>query len=244
MHLSKLILNPRSKQARADLASPYQLHATLCWAFRKAERPTVGYTSSEQSVTGGERRRTVEPFLWRLEQGKAPQVLVQSGSQPDWNTLIQRFPDYFAQEPEAKLVPLEHLCVGQALRFRLRCNPTVTTLAKDGSGKKKRYGLYKLEDLLGEEKEGVWYPGWLERQAEKSGFGLKSFTVVRSEKMNVYKHDRQTKITLQSVLYEGHLKITDLETFKHTLRDGLGHAKALGFGLLSIARTPSPTGRG
>ncbi|MEW5935922.1 MAG: type I-E CRISPR-associated protein Cas6/Cse3/CasE, partial [Bacillota bacterium] len=38
------------------------------------------------------------------------------------------------------------------------------------------------------------------------------------------------------VLYEGHLKITDLEVFKRTLATGLGHAKALGFGLLSIAK--------
>ena len=225
MFLSRLILDLTYRQARADLASPYQLHATLCRAI-------------------AEENQTPPRFLWRVEEDKTPTVLVQSGSQPNWEKLTLRFPSYFAKAPEAKLISLEHLCVGQALRFRLRCNPTVTTLAKDGSGKKKRYGLYKLEDLLGEEKEGVWYPGWLERQAEKSGFGLKSFTVVRSEKMNVYKHDRQTKITLQSVLYEGHLKITDLETFKHTLRDGLGHAKALGFGLLSIAKTPSPTGRG
>jgi CRISPR system Cascade subunit CasE len=41
---------------------------------------------------------------------------------------------------------------------------------------------------------------------------------------------------LQSVLYEGHLKIADLEAFQQTLAAGLGHAKALGFGLLSIGK--------
>jgi len=234
MHLSKLVPDLRSKQARTDLASPYQLHATLCWAFRKSEPPAEGQ--------GEERGKTVEPFLWRLEVGKTPTVLIQSAVRPDWDKLAQRFPNYFQSPPESKLLPLEHLQSGQVLRFRLKCNPTITTQAKDGSigkdgkPKKKRYGLYKLEDLIGEEIEGVWKPGWLERQAEKSGFKLMDFMVVQSEKLTLYKHDRSSEITLQAVLYEGHLRITDLETFKRTLATGLGHAKALGFGLLSIAK--------
>lgn len=223
MYLSQLRLDRGHKQARQDLANPYQLHATLCRAFApEDQRPPR--------------------FLWRLEQGKTPRVLIQSAQVPDWQVLQERFPGYFAQSPESKPIPLEHLQPAQTLRFRLRCNPTITTMAKDGSigkdgkPKKKRYGLYKLEDLVGEEIEGVWKPGWLERQAEKSGFKLMDFMVVQSEKLTLYKHDRSSKITLQAVLYEGHLKITDLETFKRTLATGLGHAKALGFGLLSIAK--------
>lgn len=223
MYLSRLQLDPRSKQARTDLANPYQLHATLCRAFAAEDQ-------------------TPPRFLWRLEEGKNPVVLVQSATEPDWNKLAQRFPGYFQEPPKTGQLPLEHLQPNQTLRFRLRCNPTITTVAKDGSigkdgkPKKKRYGLYKLEDLVGEEIEGVWKPGWLERQAEKSGFKLMDFMVVQSEKLTLYKHDRSSKITLQSVLYEGHLKITDLEAFKRTLATGLGHAKALGFGLLSIAK--------
>jgi CRISPR system Cascade subunit CasE len=219
VYLSKLLLDVRSKQARADLASPYQLHATLCRAFADQDQ-------------------TPPRFLWRTEEGKNPVVLVQSADEPDWGKLAQRFPGYFRELPKTGQLPLEHLRPAQILRFRLKCNPTITTLAKDGSGKKKRYGLHKLEDLIGfETAEGGWKPGWLERQAQKSGFTPMGFMVAQSEKLTLYKHDRSSKITLQSVLYEGHLKITDLEAFKQTLRDGLGHAKALGFGLLSIAKT-------
>lgn len=223
MYLSRLQLDPRSKQARTDLANPYELHATLCRAFAAEDQ-------------------TPPRFLWRLEEGKNPVVLVQSATKPDWDKLAQRFPGYFQEPPKTGQLPLEHLQLGQVLRFRLKCNPTITTQAKDGSldkngkPKKKRYGLYKLEDLVGEEIEGVWKPGWLERQAEKSGFKLMDFMVVQSEKLTLYKHDSSSKITLQSVLYEGHLKIADLDTFKKTLEHGLGHAKALGFGLLSIAK--------
>mgnify|MGYP002136949035 FL=1 len=33
MFLSKLILNPKSREARRDLANPYDLHRTLARAF-------------------------------------------------------------------------------------------------------------------------------------------------------------------------------------------------------------------
>jgi CRISPR system Cascade subunit CasE len=212
VYLSKLLLDVRFKQARVDLASPYQLHATLCWAFRKADRPAEGL--SEQ------RGRTVEPFLWRLEEGKTPQVLVQSSTSPNWETLVGRFPGYFQGSPEAKPLPLEHLQPTQTLRFRLRANPTVT---KGG----KRHGLKEVEEQL----------EWLHRQGQKGGFAVLGAMVVQSERVKIYKHAGGNPIVVQSVLYEGHLKITDLEPFKTTLRDGLGHAKALGFGLLSIVKT-------
>jgi len=223
VYLSRLQLDSRSKQARTDLANPYQLHATLCWAFGTEDQPPPR-------------------FLWRLEGGKSPHVLLQSVDMPNWELLTQRFPGYLAEPPKAGQLPLDHLRAGQALRFRLKCNPTITTVAKDGSldkdgnPRKKRYGLHKLEDLAGEEVGGVWKPGWLERQSFKGGFHLMGYMVAQSEKISLYKHDRTTKITLQSVLYEGHLKITDLSPFKKTLEVGLGHAKALGFGLLSIAK--------
>lgn len=215
MFLSKLLLNICSKQARTDLSNPYQLHATLCRAFARPEE-------------------TCPRFLWRLEE-KSPTVLVQSALEPHWERISERFPDYFAEPPQFKPIPLEHLQPGQVLRFRLKCNPTVTTRAKDGSqgedGKprKKRYGLYRMEDLLGEQ-------GWLARQAAKSGFALRGYMMVKSERISFPKPNSQHRITLQAALYEGYLEITDLERFKATLATGLGHAKAWGFGLLSIGK--------
>lgn len=212
MFLSKLILNPRSKQARTDLASPYQLHATLCHAF---QRP--------QECQGKERGETVEPFLWRLEEGKTSTVLVQSSTLPELEKLPQRFPSYFAQRPEAKPIPLDHLQPAQTLRFRLKANPTVTRQGK-------RHGLR-------EEKEQL---DWLHRQGAKSGFKVLGAMVAQSERVRMFKHAEASPITLQSVLYEGHLQISDLELFKRSLGAGLGHAKALGFGLLSIGPARSP----
>jgi CRISPR system Cascade subunit CasE len=221
MYLSQLQLNYRHKQVRTDLASPYQLHATLCRAFADEDQ-------------------TPPRFLWRLEENQTPIVLVQSADSANWEKLEQRYSGYFRETPKAGSLLLDHLQHSQILRFRLKANPTITTRDKNNptGDKKKRYGLYKLEDLVGEEKEGVWHPGWLERQAKKetSGFTLMGFTVAQNERIKTYKHKEGNPITLQSVLFEGHLKITDVPKFKHTLAQGIGHAKALGFGLLSIAK--------
>jgi CRISPR system Cascade subunit CasE len=209
VYLSRLQLDPRSKQARTDLASPYELHATLCHAFAGPNQ-------------------TPPRFLWRAEVGKIPIVLVQSAEMPDWEKLARRFPGYFAQPPASKPIPLEHLQPAQVLRVRLRANPTVTK--KDphnpASKKRKRHGLKTVEEQL----------EWLARQGARGGFSVLGAMVVQSERVRMYKHDGSGPIVLQSVLYEGHLKITDLEVFKRTLATGLGHAKALGFGLLSIAK--------
>lgn len=209
MYLSRLQLNPRSRQARTDLASPYELHATLCHAFAGPNQ-------------------TPPRFLWRTEVGKIPIVLVQSAGMPDWEKLAQRFPGYFAQPPASKPIPLEHLQPAHVLRFRLRANPTVTKKDPNNpdSKKRKRHGLKTLEEQL----------EWLHRQGAKGGFSVLGAMVAQSERVHMYKHDGSGPIVLQSVLYEGYLKITDLEAFKRTLATGLGHAKALGFGLLSIAK--------
>jgi len=207
MYLSQLHLDRSHAQARADLASPYQLHATLCRAL------------------AGEGQAPPR-FLWRLEAGRAPVVLVQSPRPPEWERLEQRYPGYLAQAPESKPMPLEHLQPGQVLRFRLRANPTVTRKDPQNPDKRKRHGLKSVEEQL----------EWLHRQGARGGFDLLGAMVVQSERVRMFKHTRDGEIVLWAVLYEGYLRVSDLEAFRRTLASGLGHAKALGFGLLSIGK--------
>ena len=71
MFLHRIYLDPRCREARRDLADPYQLHATLCRAF----------SSPDQRCPKNE-------FLWRVEaesdQIGRPHILVQSRSIPNW----------------------------------------------------------------------------------------------------------------------------------------------------------------
>lgn len=123
MFLSRLVLNPRHPAARRDLASPYELHATLYRAFADPMAARV---------------------LWRLESARRPVVLVQSLQTPDFGALGPwGSGEYLLEAPQTK--PLEPMLArlrpGQVLRFRLEANPTVTRQGK-------RHGLYRVEAQL------------------------------------------------------------------------------------------------
>lgn len=124
MFLSKLLLNPRSRQVQMELSHPYELHRTLLRAFPHHDQ-------------GGPGR-----VLYRVEHDRDANlitILVQSICPPKWSALSVSH-DYFYEPPQFKeFNPVFHL--GQMLRFRLRANPTVKR-------KGKLLGLLKQEDQL------------------------------------------------------------------------------------------------
>ena len=123
MYLSQLVLDPRHRQARRDLANRYDLHATLCWSFADP--------------------RQARP-LWRMEltrPGEPPCVLVQSLERPSWERLAERHRGYFIDHRCKALTLPERLAPDQRLRFRLEANPTVTRAGK-------RHGLWRLDEQL------------------------------------------------------------------------------------------------
>src|SRR5436309_1563961 len=105
--------NIRSRQARRDLAQPYEMHRTLLRAF-------------PGQVAGGPGR-----VLFRVDadhESGAATVLIQSAKQPDWSALTV---DWLVRPFEQK--PFEPVfAAGQRLVFRLRANPT----KKSGTGSK------------------------------------------------------------------------------------------------------------
>ena len=219
MFLSRLILNPRSRAVQRDLADPYQMHKTLSRGWPQ---------ESEYS-----RARV----LFRVEDSerRAPSVLVQSKTAPDWSFLESgeySHSDYVCDAPDAKEW-MPHLEAGRVLAFRLLANPTVK---RDG----KRCGLYLEDERL----------RWLERKAKSGGFAHLSVNV-RDEGRDVEKTApdgnatrlRQMQIRLGErdaafsvARFDGTLRVLDADAFRSALENGIGSAKGLGFGLLSVAR--------
>lgn len=122
MYLSRLLLNPRCRQVRRELAEPYEMHRTLLRAF------------PENMAAGGER------VLFRVDTERetgVPTVLVQSLTPPDWSGLTAGR-DYYLRPVETKEFD-PAFRAGQRLYFRLRANPTVK---REG----KRWGLYREEE--------------------------------------------------------------------------------------------------
>jgi CRISPR system Cascade subunit CasE len=218
--LHSVRLDPRCREARRDLADAYQMHATLSRAFHVAK----------EKCPPGE-------FLWRLEPTRSgqqrPQLLIQGKTVADWNRV--GLAGWLARaDPPLDLrarLQLDELRVGQKFRFRLRANPSVT---RDG----KRLGLLRREDQ----------EQWLVRKASLHGFGVSCCVGVdpagveasvdvhisQEQMMIARKHDGSS-IKLYSVLYDGILSVTDVDQFTSTLQMGIGHGKAFGLGLLSVA---------
>jgi CRISPR system Cascade subunit CasE len=227
MFLSKLILNSRSRQARRDLASPYEMHRTLWRAFPKHETGRI---------------------LFRVEAERCqsnPIVLVQSDLQPEWQRLDALGLDYLLTRPELKEFQ-PSIVAGQRLRFRLRANPTkkVGTPSREErlTGKKdngQRIALMRESDqvawLLHKGEEGGFrVPGdWREAT---SGAKQPNFRVdiVREGWFHCSKNGHADG-RFYAVRFDGLLEVTDPASFLKTVCAGVGTAKGFGFGLLSLA---------
>lgn len=155
-------------------------------------------------------------FLWRVEPEsiwREPVVLVQSSIEPDWSAFTAD--GYLKRPPEGKTLDPQTLIETDRLyRFRLFANPTITQ-------KGKRYGLHAEEQQT----------AWLERKAVKCGFVVETALVTSSDVV----HLRGDDICLQQACFEGVLRAKDANALQNALEQGIGSAKAFGFGLLSLS---------
>lgn len=241
MHYSRLLLNLQSSHVRRDLANDHEMHRTVMSAFCSLKLPKDGDQRQRQNADSGS-------ILWRVDHDPRRGIvmlIVQSDSAPDWEPLLKRYPGYVTPPPDSNLPPVSvmerHLSfkVGQRLKFRLRANPT-RKIKSDGRKNGQRLGLTTPDEQR----------AWLERKssdaAHTSGFRLLGFDPIpdpaaRQERVSLRTAEEQAVATVTqnrthiAVLFEGVLEVTDPEQFQHTLRAGIGSAKAFGFGLLSVA---------
>lgn len=228
MYLSRMILNPRDRRVRRDLADPGEMHRTLLHAFVPEAEPTAF--------------RARHGVLFRIEPraaGGTPVVLVQSVTEPDWSRLAA-LDTYFLhngeKNPDTKAVAghYDSLAEGQVLQFRLRANPTRkidTKTRPDGTKSNGKRVPLREPDALA---------AWLWRKGERGGFAPAGnpCTSVRAnpeQDVTARRDGNKSAMTFGSVLFEGRLRITDPEAFRRTLQTGVGPGKAFGFGLLSVA---------
>ena len=209
MYLSKLTFRNNSVKARRLIASPYQLHKAILRAFPDA-------------IDGGMGR-----VLFRVDhsgESDNSYLLVQSEKKPDWQK-AEWLLDCLADQPQTKPFQLNPR-KGQVFYFRLLANPTVKR-RKNDSLPSKRLGLLREEDQI----------AWLRSKAEKGGFSLLSCTATAKEMVKDIKENGAAvhRLTLLSVCFEGVLVVESTEKFLETMRSGIGSAKGLGFGLLSLA---------
>jgi len=158
-------------------------------------------------------------LLYRVEEGASnPVILVQSSTAPVWADAFSEF-DVLSYNPEVKQFTPVFQPEG-LFHFRLTANPTVTR-------NNKRFGLFREEDQL----------SWIQRQMKKSGCDLIECQVTRlglqrSGKYPVKDPHMHTHFGAQ---FDGTLKVVEPEKLAAAVQNGIGPAKAYGFGLLSLA---------
>lgn len=162
------------------------------------------------------------PFQFRVEQSKGTmtRILMQS-SIP---TVMEV--DHIRVVRQKQFVPI--FAQGQRMRFRLKSNPIKTI--KDERGRTNGKGEVKScrVPLIKEEEQIEW----LSRKL--SGVATLGEVAVRSRE-NIYfrKGNRPGKVV--SVTFEGVLNVDDSDAFTALFVSGIGPAKSLGCGMLSLA---------
>jgi len=220
VYLSRLKLNPLSREVVRDIADVSHLHRTVMRAFPKAP--------------ADENPRALYKVLYRLEMSYRTGMValyVQSRVQPAWDAL----PDGYVVEngvPEIDVKRVDHLYErieqGRRLRFRLRANPTrkIDTKTREEGG--RRHG--RRVPVRGEQAQCEW----LQRKGKQHGFAVVKVGITSSGAAQLSR-SLSTERTFQGVVFDGILVVTDSDRFKQALVDGIGPGKAFGFGLMSVA---------
>lgn len=240
MYLSYLLIETgndpdRPRPGRLWLGNRYRVHQRLCMAFPSASRKVEDvhflkpFVPNEFACGQVRVTRSMETgFLFRIDplaRGRA-MIVVQSAIEPDWEYGFHNAKHLLAASPAVK--PFEpRFSHGQTLRFRLEANPTRRLSKHSPDAKqesvKKRVPV-PTEKLV----------DWLLRRAVPGGFSLdKKATTIQPGYAYMSKNGKGQQ--LRSVRFDGSLCVTDPDSFRHSLVQGIGSGKAFGFGLLSVS---------
>lgn len=246
MYLSCLLIHVGSdpdhpRPGRLWLRNPYHVHQRLCMAFPSAERRSddeqfLKPFKPDDFACGQVHVNRAEEagFLFRIDPqpGGRAVVLVQSAIEPRWDYAFHNAGYLLAALPEVKTF---EPCFGegQRLPFRLLANPT-RRLSRHSTGPDgqpidandvgKRVPV-RDDQLI----------DWLVRRAEPWALIDKDCTTIQPGYVYVDKERNGQGQRLRSVRYDGILTVTNPDKLQLATVQGIGSAKAFGFGLLSVA---------
>lgn len=162
-------------------------------------------------------------FLTRLDDtGEHFRLLILS---PDPPTR----PDWCPSDQWQSKTINDHFFNHTAYQFSLLANPTVTRVVRDEKGNRKKNGrrepIVKREELI----------AWLQRKAQQHGFSLDTDTLKTVPRPRQQFLKKGSAGTHTATEFNGLLKVTDTTVFKQAATQGIGSAKAFGFGLLCLS---------
>ena len=206
MYLSRIKLDTSQTRTMQALSAPNIFHGEI-----------------EDAEKDGRTRK-----LWRLDDLRGEKyLLILSENQIDFSGTARQFGYDDSYESKDYDSLIERIKTGSKWNFRLKANPTVQKFSK------KRGRGRVLAHITTEFQEK-----WLKKQSEKNGFSLSEGEwLVTGSKWYVFNKNRNSniKVRLLAVTYEGILTVTDEDSFRKALVNGIGREKAYGLGMITVA---------
>lgn len=205
LHLTQILVSYEDAVRLLRIRDTYDWHQRVWQAF-------AGRDGAERD------------FLIRVDRKEeAYRVLMLSRTvpaKPDWCPTdcfgTKEIPDAFFSHPQ--------------YQFSLLANPTKKLRADNPDGSRKKNGrrvpLSTREDLV----------AWFQRKAEAGGFRVNPDSLRTIPRGREFFHkDARSHGTHTAVEFRGELTVTNPVVFRATVANGIGSAKAFGFGLLVLA---------
>ena len=219
MYLTRFHLDPRTPSGARYLCDPHRLHAAIYKAM-----PT-------QPVVLNDGARP----LWRVDSDDpaAPLLWVVSEERPQFDALADeagRSVEGCVYESKDYTPLLTRLKSGQVYAFRFAGNPVRSGRRSEESFRTQRFGHVTVAQQT----------RWFEARAEAHGYSLRrsatggrDVTVVGRRRTVFWRNGQRIVIVVSE--YMGHLEVVDAELARRALTRGIGHSRAYGCGLLTIA---------
>ncbi len=208
-HLTKLEVDHETAY-KAGLRDSYSWHQKIWQAFPGRDGEDRFFLTRLDEIDGGLRLLVLSP--------EAP-------VRPDW-----------CPEPCWHSKPIsESFFKHSTYRFSLVANPTRKVKTEKNPKNGRRVPLVSREDKVVDGKTVPGLLSWLARKGEQHGFTFdpdRTKTAPRPRQLFIKKGAAGTHTATE---FSGILTVTDPEKFHHAARNGVGSAKAFGFGMLCLS---------
>jgi CRISPR system Cascade subunit CasE len=239
-YLSRIYLNPQRQQARKLLINPQLLHSAV--------------------MAGIITQPVQERVLWRVDADKPlrPSLFVLTQSRPSWEHITEQAGWPSTDDPDDPQVLvrdyrplLDRLRTHDEFRFRLTANPTQTSkrpgTLTEAQRKRAENDVLSRPARLGH-RTVSHQAGWLTARTQRWGFDIPASSasatvgetvtdmrIVSRHRLSFVRKGTAGQVVIQAVTYEGRLRVTDPDSLRRALTNGVGPAKAYGCGLLTLA---------
>lgn len=220
MFLTRFHLDPRSRVGVRAMEDPQRLHAAIYGAM--PTQTVVVRQGLARPLWRMDRDDPAEPLLWIVspERPKLDAFADEAG----------RVVDGAVYESRPYEALLDRLDAGQVYAFRLGANAVHSGRRSPDSPDTQRFAHVTPSKQV----------SWLSTRAESHGFLLRrSLTgdpdvAVTGRRRSAFWRDGH-RVTIVVTEFGGHLEIRDPEALRRTLTEGIGHGRAYGCGLLTLA---------